>query len=106
MKVERSKEWWLKQAAAEDGFSVGAGVPEPLQYADGVIVTTNVRLGWLDRLRVLVHGSVSVWTQTDCEHTPGRTRMGGAHTTVPRVFKPKHSTGYTESDSPPPSPGA
>jgi hypothetical protein len=52
---------------------------------DALITETNITLGWMDRLRVLVRGSLHLRVVTETEHAPGRTE-GRSRVEVPRIF--------------------
>lgn len=60
-----------------------AGSPE---WADALITNTDITFGWGDRFRILLRGSVNVWTRTRTEHLPGKTLTDACRVTVPSIF--------------------
>ncbi|HXI19143.1 MAG TPA: hypothetical protein VNM48_22485 [Chloroflexota bacterium] len=52
---------------------------------DALISETEIQLDWLDRLRVLVRGSLHLRVVTETEHAPGRTQ-GRSRVEVPRLL--------------------
>ena len=54
-------------------------------YNDAVISDTSVVLGWPDRVRVLFHGRLSVYTRTLTEYEPGMVKRVESRVTVPRL---------------------
>lgn len=62
------------------------GLPEG--FADAIYVETDVRVGWPERLRMLVHGKINVRATVFCECEPGRTRAESS-ASVPVLF-PDH----------------
>lgn len=67
------------------------------QFADGLITTTEIRLGWLARLRVLVHGELSVWSHVETEHAIGRTRTRETRTTVRPILPQRQQYGEAKA---------
>lgn len=78
------------------------GLPEG--FADAVYVETEIRVGWPERLRMLVHGRINVRAEVFCEREPGRTRAEST-ASVPVLFPDRRPVGYlvvTDTDEVPP----
>lgn len=58
-------------------------------FADAICVHTEIRIGWSERLRMLVHGTVFVRTEVLTEHAPGRTRPRDTEVTIPPIRRRK-----------------
>lgn len=66
-----------------------------MPFADKIISNTDIKLCFLDRLKVLLHGKVWVRLEIDCENTPGR-MSSTAQTIIPPIFVKKGKGGYAE----------
>lgn len=51
-------------------------------HEDEIHIITDIKLSWVDRLKVLLRGELSLKTRTQVEHAPGRLE------TVSRVSVP------------------
>lgn len=54
----------------DEMFSNFYKFPEP--YRDAIHATVDIKFGWLDRIRILLIGFVSVRATTLCENKPGK----------------------------------
>lgn len=61
--------------------------------ADAVISETGIHLSFWDRLRVLIHGSLSLRTVTLTAGEPGRTQTIESRVSVPRVLPQRRHPG-------------
>ena len=74
------------RSEAEELFEFRSGCQTPKWAQDGVTVKTTTRLGWKDRLIVLIQGRFEVETYTATEHHVGRVETRSCiHIPCPRT---------------------
>lgn len=55
-------------------------------WDDTVISDVDLHVGWLDRLRILVHGRVHLIVRTKTEHEVGRTECEPTTVRIPHIL--------------------
>lgn len=90
------------RAGIEGGImecSLEAVPVEPELFRDRLITTTEVGLGFRDRLRVLVKGRLTVRSTIQTENEVGRTQTESASTYVHPIIEPRATQGEAEVHS-------
>lgn len=67
------------------GGDMDVGISKHWHNEDRLVTTTVVKLGWFDRLRILLRGELRVTVETDTQYEMGRTRN---HRTTVDVIPP------------------
>lgn len=70
--------------------------PEMPEQGDVFVCETEVRIDWLDRLRILVSGRCQVTTKTATEHRFGNSATVSNFTALPPTYLDPHARPITQ----------